>query len=68
MHWASLTDFAEMGGHALYVWGAYLVLFGALAWELVLLLHRRRRALDDARQHALLFGPDPDSAQNVPNR
>ena len=65
MHWASLTEFAEMGGHALYVWGSYLVLFGALAWELVLLLHRHRRALDDARQHALVFGPDADGTRRT---
>jgi heme exporter protein D len=47
MNWASWGDFAAMGGYGLYVWGSYLVVFGALAGETVLLRARRRRVLKE---------------------
>ena len=56
MNWQDLPSFLEMGGYALYVWGSYLMLAGALVWEVALLLQRRRGALDEARQFALLDG------------
>ena len=31
MNWSSLSDFAAMGGYALYVWGSYAVAAAALA-------------------------------------
>ena len=54
MNWSSLSDFAAMGGYALYVWGSYAVAAAALAWEAVLLVQRRRRAIDDLRLGASL--------------
>ncbi len=53
MNWHSLADFADMGGYALYVWGAYAMVAGALAWELGMLLQRRRRALQDLRERGI---------------
>jgi len=50
VNWSSLAEFADMGGYALYVWGSYAMALAALVWECVLLVQRRRRALDDARQ------------------
>lgn len=47
MNWGSLAEFLDMGGHGLYVWGAYLMLAAGLAWELLMLVQRRSRALDD---------------------
>lgn len=47
MNWSSFAEFVEMGGQGLYVWGAYLMVAGGLAWELLMLVQRRRRALDD---------------------
>jgi heme exporter protein D len=47
LNWASWSDFFAMGGYALYVWGSYLVTFGALCAEIVLLALRRRSALDN---------------------
>lgn len=48
MNWSSVAEFAAMGGYALYVWGAYAVTGAALAWELLTLVQRRRRVLEDA--------------------
>jgi heme exporter protein D len=44
--WSSFADFAQMGGFASYVWSPYLMAFGALPWDAVLLMHCRRRGLD----------------------
>lgn len=56
MHWNSLAEFSEMGGHALYVWGSYLMGGAALAWEGLALAQRRRRALEDLREALRLGG------------
>jgi heme exporter protein D len=56
MNWHSLADFLEMGGYGLYVWGAYGMSAAALGWELLMLVQRRRRALDEARLWLLLEG------------
>ena len=61
MSWASLSDFAAMGGYALYVWGSYAVTAAALAWEAVLLQQRRRRAIHELRLSASL-NEDSDDA------
>lgn len=42
-----LVAFFEMGGHALYVWGAYVLVTLALVWEGLLLWQRWRRAAAD---------------------
>jgi heme exporter protein CcmD len=51
MNWHSLAAFAEMGGYALYVWGAYAMLAAALAWEALMLAQRRRSAIEALRDH-----------------
>jgi heme exporter protein D len=43
-NWASWNDFIAMGGYGGYVWGSFLITFGALAAEIALLRLRRRRA------------------------
>jgi heme exporter protein D len=48
MNWASWSDFAAMGGYALYVWGSYAVTAGLIAVEVVMLIQRRREALKAA--------------------
>lgn len=45
MNWASWSDFAAMGGYALYVWGSYGVALVLLAMEIVLLVLRKRSIL-----------------------
>ncbi len=45
MNWTSLSDFAAMGGYALYVWGSFAVTALAIAVELFA-LRLRRKALD----------------------
>jgi heme exporter protein D len=46
MNWASWSDFFEMGGYGLYVWGSYAVTAGLIAMEVIMLLVRRRNALN----------------------
>ncbi len=57
MIWSSWSDFVQMGGYALYVWGSYAMVAAALGWEGLMLLQRRRRALRDAREQAQLQDP-----------
>ena len=54
MHWSSLAEFTNMGGYALYVWGSYIMTAAALAWEALMLVQRRRRAVDELREQARL--------------
>lgn len=54
MAWNSLAEFADMGGYALYVWAAYFMTGAALAWEGVMLVQRRARALQDLREQLRL--------------
>ena len=37
MIWGSWSDFFAMGGYALYVWGSFVVVFGCMAGEVMLL-------------------------------
>lgn len=46
MVWNSVGEFFDMGGYALYVWGAVIVTFGFMAAELAILALRRRTILD----------------------
>lgn len=62
MNWSSWSEFLEMGGYALYVWGSYFMVAGALLWEVVLLLHRQRGARIAVRQHVLIHGTEHDPA------
>ncbi len=43
-YWSNFSDFLNMGGYALYVWGSYLVTVLVLMIE-VLRLRSRNRAL-----------------------
>jgi len=45
MMWENWVDFLEMGGHAPYVWGSYVVALGLMAAESLLLIMRRRNIL-----------------------
>ncbi|MBK9363356.1 MAG: heme exporter protein CcmD [Rubrivivax sp.] len=63
MHWSSLTDFLAMGGHGLFVWGSFGVTAAVLAWELISLAQRRRRALAAVRQWRVLQGDEHDAAR-----
>ncbi len=56
MHWNSLSDFLAMGGYGLYVWGSFLMTFGVLGWELLLLSQRRKRSIEEVRNWRLLQG------------
>ena len=40
MIWGSWSDFFAMGGYALYVWGSFVVVFGCMAGEVMLLKQR----------------------------
>lgn len=62
MSWTSAADFVAMGGHALYVWGAYAMTALTLAWEALLLLQRRRRAIEALRDQMLLEEAGDDGA------
>ena len=61
-HWNSLSDFLSMGGYGLSVWGSFGVTLGALAWELVMLGQRRRRAQGEVRNWRLLNADHGENA------
>ena len=42
MYWSSFSDFIQMGGYALFVWGSYLVTIFVLIIEIALLRSRNR--------------------------
>ena len=46
MEWASWTDFWNMGGYGLYVWGSYSVTAACILIEVILL----KRAASDTRR------------------
>jgi heme exporter protein D len=52
MNAETFGEFIAMGGYALYVWGSLAMCAAALLWEVVTLLQRRRRALQDLRDDA----------------
>ena len=61
MFWSSLSEFLDMGGYALYVWGSFVVTAVALGWEVVMLIQRRRRATEEVRNWRLLHGDSRDA-------
>ena len=54
MAWSTLAEFADMGGYALYVWGSYIMTGAALAWEAMMLVQRRGRAIEELREQLRL--------------
>lgn len=52
MNWSSASQFFEMGGYGLHVWGSYAVTFGLIALELVLLAARRQAIKKSAGKNA----------------
>lgn len=42
MVWNSVSEFFQMGGYGLYVWGSVVVVFGFMAVEQVILSMRKR--------------------------
>lgn len=42
MYWSSFSDFIQMGGYALFVWGSYLVTIFVLIIEIALLRSRNK--------------------------
>ena len=44
MNWNSWSEFFAMGGYATYVWGAFAVTFGAMAFETLAVAQRYRAA------------------------
>ena len=55
MNWSSLSQFLEMDGYALYVWGSYAMVGAGVVWEALTLLQRRRRALQELTDEAALI-------------
>jgi len=41
-YWSSFSDFLQMGGYALFVWGSYLVTIFVLIIEIALLRSRNK--------------------------
>jgi len=48
IYWKSFGDFIHMGGHGLYVWGAYAMTLAVMVIEPALAAQRRRSALATA--------------------
>ena len=41
-YWSSFSDFLQMGGYALFVWGSYLITILVLIIEIALLRSRNK--------------------------
>ncbi len=52
MIWNSWSDFFAMGGYALYVWGSFIVMFGLLGAEVLMVQARRKATLQQLRRWA----------------
>lgn len=50
MNWGSVSNFLDMGGYGLYVWGSYGLALLLMLGEPWLARRRHRQALRDARQ------------------
>lgn len=46
MNWGSVSEFLDMGGYGLYVWGSYLVTLICIAGEIILVFKRKRTLLE----------------------
>jgi heme exporter protein D len=45
MEWASWSEFWDMGGYGLYVWGSYAMTFFALLIEIIFIVRSRKETL-----------------------
>ncbi|MCS7101234.1 MAG: heme exporter protein CcmD [Burkholderiaceae bacterium] len=54
MQWGSVSEFLQMGGYAPFVWGAYGVTAALIAWEILAVRARKRRAEREAARQARL--------------
>lgn len=54
MIWGSMSDFFAMGGYALYVWGSFVVVFGSMAGE-VMVLRQRSKSIHEQLVNARTF-------------
>lgn len=52
MNWNSASEFFDMGGHGLFVWGSYAVCLLVMTLEPLLAARRRRQALNLAAQQS----------------
>jgi len=50
MIWASWSDFWNMGGYALYVWGSYAVVAVSVLLEVRSAAQRQRSAVEQIRE------------------
>lgn len=50
MHWNSLSEFINMGGYALYVWGSFGATLLAMLTEPILIRKRRAEILRNLRR------------------
>jgi heme exporter protein D len=53
---SAFADLLAMGGYALYVWGSLIMCLAAVVWEVITLLQRHARALEDLRDDARSAG------------
>lgn len=54
MQWGSVSEFLHMGGYAPFVWGAYGVTAVLIAWEILAVRARKRRAEREVARQARL--------------
>lgn len=60
MNWGSLSEFLDMGGYGLYVWGSYGVTLVLMLVEPMLARRRYRQAIAAAR-HAQRWADEDDA-------
>jgi len=64
MNWTSWHEFWAMGGHGLYVWGAYAVTLAVIVTEIAVLLLKRKSILDHLGRLSRLHRRKAESQRN----
>ncbi len=61
MNWQSWSQFLEMGGKGLYVWGSYAVTLVVMVAEIAALVMRRRGVIDSLKKYYVARGRNDEA-------
>jgi heme exporter protein CcmD len=62
-----LMEYLDMGGYARYVWPAYIIVIGAIAWNILIARRALRRAREAAVRRLAVKGTTAEVPSQVGN-